>query len=121
MNILTCFFPLYVVLKIGLSTIRPFLIHIFFKFCCHNIELCFVPYFCAESGENHILKVYIYFPCINAQKQTTAPFDNTPFISPLQSEHLITGIYQGPGNRCEGDRDYDLNRLASAILGNKLL
>ena len=30
-------------------------------------------------------------------------------------------IYQESANRCEGDRDSDLNRLASEILGNKLL
>ena len=31
------------------------------------------------------------------------------------------GIYQGSDNRCEGDRDSDLDHLASEILGNKLL
>ena len=33
-----------------------------FKYCYNDIELCFVPYFGAESGKMHILKVHIYFP-----------------------------------------------------------
>ena len=35
--------------------------------------------------------------------------------------HWKTGIYQGSADCCEGDHDSDLNRLDSAILGNKLL
>ena len=34
---------------------------------------------------------------------------------------LNGGIYQGSSNSCEGDRDSDLNYLASAISGYKLL
>ena len=34
-----------------------------------------------------ILKVDIYFPSINTQRRATAPFDDTPVTSPLQSEH----------------------------------
>ena len=121
MYISTCFPPLYVVSKIGLSTIRYFFNTSLFKYCYHDIELCFVPYFGAESEKMHILKVYIHFLYINTQRQENAPFDDTTVILPLQSEHLRTGIYQGSANCCEGDCDYDLNFLASAILGNALL
>ena len=37
------------------------------------------------------------------------------------SDHWNTGLYQGSDDRCEGDRNYDLNRLASAISGNTIL
>ena len=38
-----------------------------FNFFNHDIELCFVPYFSAESGKIYILKVHISFSCINTQ------------------------------------------------------
>ena len=69
----------------------------------------------------NIFKVYIYLPCINTQLRATAPFYNIHVISPLHSKHLTTEIYQVSADRSEGDRDYDLNCLASAILGNTLL
>ena len=54
-------------------------------------------------------KFYIHLPCINTQRQTTAPFDNTPIIS--YSNHQTTGLYQGSDNRCEGDYNFDIIRL----------
>ena len=69
----------------------------------------------------YILRVYIYFPWINSQWRATAPFNDTPIISPLQSKHWKSGIYQGLDDRCEVDCDSDLNRLDSAILVNALL
>ena len=68
-----------------------------------------------------ILKVYIYFPYINKQRQATVPFDNNTIISPQQSEHWTMGLCQGLDDPCEVDRDFDLNRLASAITDNELL
>ena len=53
-----------------------------FKCCYHDIELCFVPYFGAESRIIYILKVYIYSPCINTQQQAIETFNDTPAISP---------------------------------------
>ena len=64
----------------------------------------------------YILKVYIYFPCINTQQRATSPFNDTPVISPPHSKHLKTGIYQGSADCCEVDCDSDLNCLASVIL-----
>ena len=75
----------------------------------YDIELCFVPYFSAESRKMYILKVYIYFSCINTQQQATSPFKDTPVISPPQSKHLRTGLYQGSDDSCEGDRDSYIN------------
>ena len=37
------------------------------------------------------------------------------------SDHWKTGFRQGSSECCEGDRDYDLNRLDSEISGNPLL
>ena len=48
-------------------------------------------------------------------------FDNNTVISPLNRKKSTTGIYQGLDDRCEGDRESDLNHLTSAILGNTLL
>ena len=56
-----------------------------------------------------ILKVYIYLPWINTQRQTISPFDNTPVIS--YSDHQKTGIYQGSADFCEGGLNFDLIRL----------
>ena len=75
----------------------------------HVIELCFVPYFCAEFETMFIYKVYIYLPCINTQKLTTSPFDETPVIS--SRYHQTTGMYQGSADRCEGDRNSNIIRL----------
>ena len=61
-----------------------------FKFFYHYIELCFVPYFGAESGKMYILKVYIYFPCINTQRRAAAPFNDTPVISTLSGGRICT-------------------------------
>ena len=72
--------------------------------------------FGAETGKMHIMQVYIYFPCINTQRQATAQFNETPLISPPHSKHLKTGIYHGLADHCEGDHDSDLNILASVIL-----
>ena len=80
-----------------------------FKCCYHDIELCFVPYFGAEFETMFILKVYIYLPCLDAQRQTIAPFDDTPGIS--SSNHRKTGIYQSSADRCEIDRNTYLIRL----------
>ena len=77
-------------------------------------------YWCRIRG-NYILKVYIYFLCINKQRGAISQFDNNPFISPLRSKYWTTGIYQGSDDPCKGDRDSDLNCLASEILGNTLL
>ena len=44
-------------------------------------------------------KVYIHLTCINTQRKTTAPFDNTPVIS--SSDHQTTGLYQGSYDCCE--------------------
>ena len=56
-----------------------------------------------------ILKVYIYLPCINTQRRTIAPFDDTPVIS--SSDRRNTGLYQGSTNSCEGDRNSYTIRL----------
>ena len=64
-----------------------------FKYCYHDIGLCFVPYFSAESRKMFILKVYVYLPCINTQRRATSPFDDTPVISPLQRKHWTTWHY----------------------------
>ena len=70
-----------------------------------------------QNLENqYILKVYIYFPCINTQQRATASFDGTPIISPPHSKHLKMGIYQGPANSCEVDSDSSLDSLVSVIL-----
>ena len=54
-------------------------------------------------------KMDIHLPCINTQRQTTAPFENTPIIS--YSDRQKTGLYQGSDDRCEGDRNSDIIRL----------
>ena len=72
----------------------------------HEIELCFVPHFGAESETMFILKVYIYLPCINTQKRAISPFYDTPVIS--SSEHQKTGLYQGSADRFEGYRNSHL-------------
>ena len=56
-----------------------------------------------------ISKFFIYLPSINTQRQTTAPFDETPVIS--SSDHQATGLYQGSANISEGDRNSDIIRL----------
>ena len=63
-----------------------------------------------------ILKVYIYSPCINSQRWSTAPFNNTPVISPPNRKHWKTGLYQGSYNCCERYCDSNLNHLFSVIL-----
>ena len=45
-------------------------------------------------------------PCINTQRRTTAPSNDTSIIS--SRDHQKTGLYQGSADRCEGDRKYDL-------------
>ena len=50
-----------------------------------------------------ILKVCIYLPCINTQRQKTAPFDETSVVS--SSNHQKTGLYQGSDDRIEGDQN----------------
>ena len=50
----TCFPLLYIVPKIGFSTIRFFKYTSVFKCCYHETELCFVPYFGAESVRLYI-------------------------------------------------------------------
>ena len=52
------------------------------------------------------LKVYIYLPSINTQRQKKAPFDKTPVIS--SSDHQKSGIYQGLSYSHEGDQNSDL-------------
>ena len=54
-------------------------------------------------------KFYIHLPSINTQRQTTAPFDNTPIIS--SSNHQTTWLYQRLANCCEEDRNSDIIRL----------
>ena len=58
----------------------------------------------------HILKVYIYLPCIITQQRATAQFDDTPVIS--SSDHRNIGLYQGLANSCEGDHNSDLISLS---------
>ena len=53
-----------------------------------------------------IYKVYIYLPCINTQKHTTTPFDDTPVIS--SSYHQTIGLYQGSVDSCEVDHNSDI-------------
>ena len=53
-----------------------------------------------------IYKVFIYLPIINKQWRTKLPFDDTLVIS--YSDHQTTGLYQGPENRFEGDRNSDI-------------
>ena len=115
------FFPFVRLLKIGLSTIRKSLnTHLFSNIFIITLN-CFCILFWCRIREMYILKVYIYFSCINVQQRATAPFGDTLVISPLQIKHLTTGVYQGSANRCEGYRDSDLNRLTSAILDNIIL
>ena len=116
MYISTYFPPLYVVLKIGLITIRSFLILICFQifFSWHWIMFCNL--FRCRIRKMYIQKVYIYLPYINTQRWSTSPFDDTPIVSPRHSKYWNTGLYQGSDDRCEGDRDSDLNLMASAIL-----
>ena len=47
-----------------------------FKCCYHDIILCFVPYFSAESGKKIFVAIYL-FPCIKTKIQATVPFDDT--------------------------------------------
>ena len=56
-----------------------------------------------------ILKVYIYLPCINTQRQTTALFNANSVIS--SSDHRKIGLYQGSADRSEGDHNSDIIRL----------
>ena len=93
MYISICFFPLYVVLKIGLSIITSILIHIYFLMLLLWHWIIFYTLFWCRIRKIFILKVYIYIPCINTQRKSTAPFDDTPIISPLHSEHSTTGVY----------------------------
>ena len=51
-------------------------------------------------------KVYIHLPCISTQQQTTAPFDENPFI--LSGDRQKTGLYQGSADCCEGDHNSDI-------------
>ena len=51
-------------------------------------------------------KVYIHLPSINTQKRTTEPFDNTPVISPSNSQTI--GLYQVSTNHCEGYHNYNI-------------
>ena len=81
----------------------------------------FCALFWCRIRKIYILEVYIYFPCVSTQQRATAPSENAPIISPPHSKHLKTGIYQGSANICEVDPDSDLNRQASAILGNTSL
>ena len=53
-----------------------------------------------------IYKVYIYLPCINTQRRTTAPFDDTPVIP--SRDHRTTGMYQDSADLCEGDCNSDI-------------
>ena len=84
-----------------------------------NYVLC--PISVQNPEKMHVLKVYIYFPCINTQRQATALFDDTPVISTPHRKYLKIRIYQGFVNRCEVDLDSVFNRLDSATLDNTLL
>ena len=112
----TCSFPLYIISKIGLSTIRQF----FNTYLFSNVLIMTLNYVCdlfwCRIRKMYILKVYIFFPCINTQQQSKEPFYYTPVISPPHRKQWKTGLYQGSANRCEGYCDSDLNRLAEVIL-----
>ena len=45
------------------------------------------PILVIESVKNVHFEDYIFSPGINTQRQETAPFNNTPFILPLQIKH----------------------------------
>ena len=73
--ILTWISPLYVVSKIGLSTIKYiFNTNLFSNVVIMWLNYVFVIFSVAEFEIMFIYKVYIYLPCINTQQQTTAPF-----------------------------------------------
>ena len=61
----------------------------------------FCTLFWCRFRKMFISKVYIYLPCINTQRQPTAPFNDTPIIS--SSYNQKTGLYQGSADCCEGD------------------
>ena len=100
--------PLYVGSKIGLITIKYFLIHIYFKMLLSWHWIMFCALFWCKIRKMFILKVYIYLPCINTQRQAKSRFENTPVIS--SSDHQKTGLYQGSENCCEGYHSSDLIR-----------
>ena len=56
-----------------------------------------------------IYNAFIYLPCINTQRQTTAPFDVTHVIS--SSDRQTPRLYQGSADRCEVYRNSDIIRL----------
>ena len=75
-----------------------------------------MPYFSAETEKMDMLKVYIYFPWINTQQQSTAQFNDTPVISPPNKHTFKDKAIKGSADHCEEDCDSDLNRLASLIM-----
>ena len=111
------FFPLYVVLKIGLSTIRYFFnTHLF-----SNIFIMTLNYFlCPISVQN---PENVHFEGINLfpLHQHTETINSTirrksRYITSTHCKNWKTGIYQGSAECCDGDCDSDLNRLASVVL-----
>ena len=84
-----------------------------FKFCYHDNEVCCLPYIGAEF---RILFICNFFnlPCIIAQRQTTAPFDRTHFLS--SSDRLMPRLYQGSADLSEVDRNLDVIPLLHPYL-----
>ena len=116
MYFLTCFPPWYVVSKKGISTIRYFFISICFQMFLSWHWTIFCTLFWCKIRKTHILKIYIYFPSINTQQQSTEPFNNTPVISHQHIKHSKTGLYEGLYDCFEVDRESDLKHIASVIL-----
>ena len=77
--------------------------------------------FCYKSSQNSpYLKKFESIPFVifcntNIICRQVHPRPPNNCLSPTQSKHFKTGLYQGLANPCEIDRDFDINLFASVI------
>ena len=107
MYILTHFFPLYVVSKIGLSTIAEFLnAHLFSNVVIMTLNYVLYPILMQISKKYLFWRFISIHPASTHSNEQHRHVTTLPLIS--SSDHLKTGLYQGSADRCEGDRNFDL-------------